>query len=273
MIELDRLSLNQKTTDRWTVTEAVEGCVRAGIGAIGLWRDRVDELGTAETAALVRRAGLHVSSLCRAGFFPTEPGGRATALANARSAVEQAAALEADTLVLVCGGLPTGSRDLPGARAMVTDALDELVPFAARLGVRLGVEPLHPMFCADRSVITTLAQALDVAQRYPAETVGVVVDSYNIWWDPDVTHQIARAAGRIASVQVSDWLVPLPPDMLLGRGHLGDGHIDVASIVDASWAAGYRGFVEVEIFNAEVWSAPGDSTVDTVVERFRRYLC
>jgi len=171
-------------------------------------------------------------------------------------------------LVLVSGGLPPGSRDLPGARALVADALDELVPYAQQAGVRLGIEPLHPMFCADRCVVSTLDQALNLALRYPTEAVGVVVDTYHVWWDPDLYRQIARAGDRIASFQVCDWVVPLPADMLLGRGHVGDGHIDFAPIAAAVDAAGYRGWVEVEIFNERIWATPGDETLRVMRERF-----
>jgi sugar phosphate isomerase/epimerase len=269
MIGLDRLSLNQATTKAWTLPEAVDGCVRAGIGAIGLWRDRVEQYGLAESATLVGRAGLHVSSLCRGGFFTSgDPDERAAALADCRRAIEQCAALDADVLVLVSGGLPAGSRDLPYARELFGDALAALAVPAGRMGVRLGIEPLHPMFCADRSVVSSLGQALDLAEPYPSATVGVVVDTYHVWWDPDLDRQIARAGERIASFQVGDWVLPLPADPLLGRGHLGDGYVDLRRIAALVDAAGYPGYVEVEIFNADVWAAPGDETVRTVVERF-----
>jgi sugar phosphate isomerase/epimerase len=265
----DRLSLNQATTERWTVAEAADGCVRAGIGAIGLWRRQVAEAGIAESVAAVRRAGLHVSSLCRGGFFTaTDPALRAQSMADNRRAIDEAAALEADVLVLVSGGLPPGSRDLPTARRAVAEALDELAPYAQRAGVRLGIEPLHPMFCADRCVVSTLGQALDLARRYPTEVVGVVVDTYHVWWDPDLDARIAEAGDRIASFQVCDWVVPLPADMLLGRGHVGDGYIDFAPIAAAVDAAGYTGWVEVEIFNERIWDTPGDETLRTMRERF-----
>jgi sugar phosphate isomerase/epimerase len=151
---------------------------------------------------------------------------------------------------------------------MVTHALDELVPYALRSGVRLGIEPLHPMFCADRCVVSTLDQALTLAERYPSVAVGVVVDTYHVWWDPNLAASIARAADRIASFQLCDWVVPLPEDMLLGRGHVGDGHIDFGPIAAAVEGAGYRGWIEVEIFNEKVWSTPGDETLRVMRERF-----
>jgi len=138
--------------------------------------------------------------------------------------------------------------------------------------VRLGIEPLHPLFCADRCVVSTLGQALDLAEAYPSEVVGVVVDTYHVWWDPQLDAQLARAGDRIASFQVCDWILPLPADALLGRGHVGDGYIEFRPIAAAVAAAGYRGWTEVEIFNEQVWSAPGDETVRRVVESYRERL-
>jgi sugar phosphate isomerase/epimerase len=151
---------------------------------------------------------------------------------------------------------------------MVADAIGELVPRAQRLGVRLGIEALHPMFCADRCVISSLGEAVDLARRFPADAVGVVVDTYHVWWDARLADQIARAGQRIVSYQVCDWVLPLPQDTLLGRGHVGDGVIDFGPISASVAAAGYAGDVEVEIFNAEVWGAPPDQTAATVKERF-----
>ena len=271
-IGLERLSLNQATVKHLSLAEAVALCVRHDIPAIGLWRDRVAEAGLAEAAAAVRAAGLRVSSLCRGGFFtraaPDDPDGRRAAQADNLAAIAEAAELGTDTLVLVCGGLTPGQRDLGLARRMVADAIGELVPEAQRLGVRLGIEALHPMFCADRCVISSLGEAVDLALRFPADAVGVVVDTYHVWWDARLADQIARAGRRIVSYQVCDWVLPLPQDTLLGRGHLGDGVIDFGSITAGVAAAGYDGYIEVEIFNAEVWDAPPDRTAATVRERF-----
>ncbi|MFJ8828855.1 sugar phosphate isomerase/epimerase family protein [Micromonospora aurantiaca] len=266
---LARLSLNQRTTQRWSVAEAVDGCVRAGIPAIGLWREPVAEIGVPAAARLVADAGLRVSSLCRGGFLTAaDTAGRAAALADNRRAIDEAAELRAACLVLVVGGLPPGSRDLAGARQRVADALAELAPYAAERGVRLALEPLHPMYCADRAVLSTLGQALDLAEAFPAEQVGVVVDTFHVWWDPDVWRQIARAGARIASFQVCDFLTPLPADVLLGRGMMGDGHIDFPPLRRAVEAAGYTGDVEVEIFNAEVWATDPDLVLATMTARY-----
>ncbi len=272
-VGLDRLSLNQATVKHLGLREAVALCVRHDIPAIGLWRDRVAETGLAEAAAAVRAAGLQVSSLCRGGFFTRAgPDGRRAARADNLAAIAEAAELGTGTLVLVCGGLVPGQRDLGLARRMVADAIGELVPEAQRLGVRLGIEALHPMFCADRCVISSLGEAVDLALRFPADAVGVVVDTYHVWWDARLADEIARAGRRIVSFQVCDWVLPLPQDTLLGRGHLGDGVIDFAPISASVAAAGYDGYVEVEIFNTEVWDAPPDRTAATVRERFAAVL-
>jgi sugar phosphate isomerase/epimerase len=284
-VTANRLSLNQWTTRRWSVPEAVDGCVRHGLEAIGLWREPVAEHGLAETAALVRDAGLRVSSLCRGGFLTAaDPADFDAALDDNRRAIDEAAELAAAALVLVVGGLPGVapvdgpapgfSRDLAAAREQVAGALSALVPYAAERGVRLALEPLHPMYCADRAVVSTLKQALDLAAPHPAGQVGVVVDTFHVWWDPDVLEQIARAgaAGRIASYQVCDFLVPLPADVLLGRGMMGDGVIDFAPLTAAVDAAGYTGDIEVEIFNAEIWAADPDEVVTTMKQRYQTLI-
>lgn len=268
-----RLSLNQATTRNWTLEQAVRGCARAGVAGIGLWRDRVAEVGADRAAAMVADAGLAVSSLCRGGFFTAAtPAGRKAAVAETQRAIDEAAALGPTVLVLVVGGLPGGSRDLAGARAMVTDAVAELVPCARAAGVRLALEPMHPMFCADRGVLSTLGQAVDMAAGFAPDEVGVCLDSYHVWWDPDLPAQLPRCAGRLALFQLADWVVPLAADALLSRGHLGDGSIDLAALSRAVHGLGYDGWVEVEIFRQDVWDAPGEATLDRVVSDFGRLI-
>ncbi len=261
-----KLSLNQATIKYASVAEAVEVCVRLGIGAIGLWREPVAEYGLGRSARLVADAGLRVSSLCRGGFFTGVD--QREALADNRKAIDEAAALRAACLVLVPGGVP--DRDLIGARQRVADALAELAPYAAERGVRLAIEPMHPMFCADRGVVSTLGQALDLASPFSPDVVGVVVDALHVWWDPDLAAQVAHAAGRICSYQVCDWITPLPADVLLGRGLPGDGHIDLPALTALVEAAGYRGDVEVEVFNADVWAADPSAVAADLVARHGR---
>jgi len=284
--DLSRLSLNTATTKRWTLAEAVDGTVRAGLSAIGLWRDRVAEVGLAEAAVRVADSGLRVSSLCRGGFLTAADDAAArVALEDNRSAVVEAATLGTSELIMVVGGLPAastpggpalpnGDRDLVAARRRVADRIGDLVPFAVDHGVRLVLEPLHPMFAADRAVVSTLGQALDVASQHPPHAVGVVVDTYHVWWDPCLEQQIARAGaeGRLASYQVCDWILPLAADPLLSRGYMGDGYVDFDTIGRWIAAAGYTGDVEVEIFSREVWDTPGDEVLEIVKERYLRHV-
>ncbi|MFJ9976306.1 sugar phosphate isomerase/epimerase family protein [Streptomyces cyaneofuscatus] len=273
---LARLSLNQETIKQWSLPELAEGCVKAGIGQVGLWRAPVQAYGVERTARLLADAGLTVTSLCRGGFLTAlDPADRAAALDDNRRAIDEAAALFTDTLVLVSGGLPPGSRDLYGARERVADALAELAPYAAGRGVRLAIEPLHPMFASDRCVVSTLAQALDLAERFPAEQVGVVVDTYHVWWDDRAPEQIARAGagGRIHSFQLADWITPLPAGVLLGRGQLGDGTVDFRALRAEVEAAGFDGPIEVEIFNETLWARGGSEVLAEVAERFLQHAC
>jgi sugar phosphate isomerase/epimerase len=206
----------------------------------------------------VRESGLRVSSLCRGGFFTMPEGvARREAIDDNRRALDEAAALDAPTLVLVVGGLPEGSRDLVGARARVAEALAELAPHARSVGVSLSIEALHPMYASDRAVVSTLKQALDLAAPFPPAEVGVVVDTFHLWWDPELPAQVARAGaeGRIASYQVCDWVTPIAADPLLSRGIPGDGDIDFAAVTALVRDAGYRGDIEVEVFRQEVWDA------------------
>jgi sugar phosphate isomerase/epimerase len=266
---LSRLSLNQRTTANWNLRDAIDGVVAAGLPSIGLWREPVAEAGLETAVRWIADSGLRVSSLCRGGFFTaSDPEARTAAHASNVAAIEEAAALGAVALVLVPGGLPEGSRDLVGARARAVEAIAELVPIAHDHGVVLGIEPMNPIYAADRGVVSTLGQALDIAEQLPAEAVGVVVDTFHLWWEPGVEQQIARAAGRIVSYQVCDWITPLPADTLLARGMMGDGHIDFAAFSRAVAATGYAGDVEVEIFNADVWAAPPEQTVATLTRRY-----
>ncbi|MCY0922707.1 sugar phosphate isomerase/epimerase [Streptomyces sp. H27-G5] len=270
-----RFSLNQETIRQWSLPELVAGCTAAGVGAVGLWRDPVRRFGVRESAKLVAGAGLRVSSLCRGGFFTAaDPAGRAAALEDNRRAVEEAAELGAQTLVLVSGGLPAGDRDLSGARGRIVDILGELAPWAAGHGVRLGIEPLHPMFASDRCVVSTLGQALDIAEQFPSERVGVVADAYHLWWDERLPAELRRAgeSGRIVSVQVADWVTPLPEGVLCGRGQLGDGCVDLRAFRELADGVGYRGPIEVEIFQPGLWAREGSEVLREVIERYREHV-
>jgi len=270
MADKSRLSLNQMTTANWSVAQAVDGCVRHGVSSIALWRHKIQETGLDTCVRLVRDAGLHVSSVCRGGMFPapTEQERRRNIEDNFRAA-DEAAALEADSLVMVVGGC--GSIAIEDARRMVADGLAALVPYARERGVRIGLEPLHPMYAADRSVLNTIDQALEIASHYDAGEVGVVLDAFHIWWDPRVADLIRQASGRIFGFHACDWLNPLP-DVLRGRGLMGDGVIDNRKLRLLVEAAGYTGPIEVEIFNQALWDADPDAVLAQVIERFEKFV-
>ncbi|WP_438293740.1 sugar phosphate isomerase/epimerase family protein [Streptomyces sp. HUAS TT7] len=266
-----RFSINQMTVKQLSLPELVDACVRLGVRGVGLWREPVASYGLDAAAKLVRGARLEVTSLCRGGFLTAiDPAGRAAALADNRAAIDEAATLGTDTLVLVSGGLPAGSKDLAGARERVADALSSLAPYAASRGVRLAIEPLHPMFASDRCVVSTLDQALALASPFPASQVGVVVDTYHVWWDDTAPAAVARAgaAGRIHTFQLADWVTPLPAGVLHGRGQLGDGSIDIARWRSLVESAGYSGRIEVELFNEELWAGDGVALLEETVRRF-----
>ncbi|WP_206328761.1 sugar phosphate isomerase/epimerase family protein [Streptomyces sp. Tu 4128] len=259
------------TVKQLTLPELTTACRDLGIGNVGLWREPVQAYGVEAAAKLVRDAGLTVTTLCRGGFLTAvDPEARAAALADNRRAVDEAAALGTDTLVLVSGGLPAGHKDLRAARERIADALTELAPYAEQHGVRLAIEPLHPMYASDRCVVSTLAQALDLAERFPAHQVGVTVDTYHIWWDDRAPEQIARAGagGRIHTFQLADWTTPLPEGVLNGRGQIGDGAIDMREWKGYVEAAGYTGAIEVELFNEALWARDGREVLAETAERF-----
>jgi sugar phosphate isomerase/epimerase len=271
MSDFSRLALNTATTKKWTLEQAVEGCVRAGIPSIGPWRDRVAEIGTERAAKLISNAGLRVSALCRGGFLTAaDPAGIEAAMADNREAVLEAELLGTTELFLVVGGLVGGDKDVVAARQRIADRLAELVPFAGEHGVRLVLEPLHPMYAADRALISTLGQSLDLAAPYPSTAVGVAVDTFHVWWDPQLREQIARAGreNRIASYQVCDFNLPIASDALLSRGMMGDGCIDFPTITRWVAEAGYTGDIEVEIFNQEIWDSNGDDVLETMKARY-----
>lgn len=267
---LEHLSLNQITTEQWNLREAVEGCVRENIPWIGLWRHKIEEIGLKETKKIIDDSGLKVSSLCRGGMFPaaTEKE-REEAIDDNKRAIEEAATLGTDVLVLVCG--PGSDKDIDTARKWVEEGIEKIVPFAEQHGVTLGIEPLHPMYAADRSVIVTLEQANQMAEKYTPQQVGVIVDVFHVWWDPKLYQQIERAKGRILGFHVSDWQVPIT-DTFKARHMMGDGVIEIRRIRKAVEKAGYKGPIEVEIINDDLWNKPGDQVLTTIKQRYTEYV-
>lgn len=216
-----------------------------------------------------------MSSLCSGGFLTaTGEDNQRAALEDNRAAITEAATLGTSSLIMVVGGLPPSDKNLAAARGRVADRIGELVPFAEDHGVELVLEPLHPMYAADRAVLSTLAQALDLAAPHPPKTVRVVTDTFHVWWDPQLEQQILRAGreGRIASYQICDFNLPIAADALLSRGMMGDGVIDFTSIGRWVTAAGYDGPVEVEIFNQQIWDTDADQVLATIKERWDQLI-
>lgn len=267
---MEGLAINLATVrQQWGFAGAVEGCLRHGITAVAPWRDQIEATGLAEAARIVKANEIQVTGLCRGGMFPAaDDAGRRAAIDDNRRAIDEASTLGADCLVLVVGGLPKGSRDLPAARWAVADGIAAVLPHARASKMPLAIEPLHPIYAADRACVNTLKQALDLCEQL-GDGVGVVVDAYHVWWDPDLPAQIARAGARnrILAHHISDWLVPTR-DLLNDRGMPGDGVIDLRGIRKTIEAAGYRGPQEVEIFSDRWWAEDGDTVLATCVERF-----
>jgi sugar phosphate isomerase/epimerase len=261
------LSLNTVTVkERWGLADCIEGCARHGIPGLAPWRDVLQAMGTAAAARQIRDAGLRVTGLCRGGMFPaTDAAGRAAAIEDNRRAIAEAQEIGAPCLVMVCGGLPPGSKDLPAARRMVEDGLAAILPEARAAGVTLAVEPLHPMTCADRSVVSTLGQALDLCEAL-GDGVGVALDVYHVWWDPALASQMRRAKGRIAAFHTCDWLVPTT-DTVFDRGLPGDGVIDIPAIRAMAEEAGWAGGAEVEILSRRWWSRDPDDVLPLLKAR------
>jgi sugar phosphate isomerase/epimerase len=269
---LNRLAINLATVrEQWNLREAVEACVRHGITAIDPWRDQVATLGLAESVRVIKANSMRVSGYCRGGMFPAaDDAGKQAAIDDNKRAIDEAAALGAECLVLVVGGLAHGSRDIGAARAMVADGIAATLPHARACGIPLAIEPLHPMYAGDRACVNTLSQALDLADAL-GEGAGVAIDTYHVWWDPQLEAQIARAgrAKKIFAYHICDWLVPTR-DLLLDRGMMGDGVIDLPRIGDWIAQAGYGGPIEVEIFSKfDWWTRPGNEVLRTCIERYQ----
>ncbi len=266
----DRLSLNTATVrDQWTLSECVDGCLRHGIGGIAPWRDKLHEAGVEAGARMIRDSGLTVTGLCRGGWYTAEGALTDAVLDDNRRAVDEAAAIGAHCLVMVVGGLPDGSRDIVGAREIVIEGLAQTLEYSRGAGMQIAIEPLHPMYAADRACVNTLRQALDICDQL-GPGIGAAVDVYHVWWDPEIHQQIKRAGkDRLLAFHICDWLVPTR-DMLTDRGMMGDGVIDIAGLRAAVEAAGFVGLNEVEIFSAlNWWKRDADEVLATVIERSR----
>ncbi|MBS0448466.1 MAG: sugar phosphate isomerase/epimerase [Proteobacteria bacterium] len=275
------LSINTATVRaQWPLDRIIDECAARGIRAISPWRDQVAQVGIGRVAERLRATGVELSGYCRGGMFPAStPEGRRAALDDNRRAIDDAKTLAAPCLVLVVGGLPGASngkpehKDIAAARRDVHDGIAATLEHARAAGMPLAIEPLHPMYAADRACINTLEQALDLCDALDPRrsgSLGVAVDVYHVWWDPKLEAQIARAGrDRLLAFHVCDWLVPTR-DLLNDRGMMGDGVIDLRKIRGWVEAAGYDGYSEVEIFSSlDWWQRPGGVVLDTCIARHR----
>jgi len=263
------VSLNLATVRKqWGLRDAVAAAARHGFAGIAPWREMVQEFGLAESAKLFRDSGLRVTGYCRAGLFPAEDAaGRQAAIDDNKRAIDEAAAIGAENLVMIGGGMPKGIRCLDTARIMFADGVAAVLPHARAAKVPLALEPMHPMYAADRGCITTINEMVDLCDEL-GDGLGIAIDTYHVWWDPNLGREIARAGDRIIAHHICDWLVPTR-HLLTDRGMMGDGVIDFPAIRRMIEAAGYHGVQEVEIFSEDWWARPGDEVLATVMERFK----
>ncbi|MBM3604251.1 MAG: sugar phosphate isomerase/epimerase [Alphaproteobacteria bacterium] len=269
-LEPHQLSLNTATLrEQWDLAQCIEGCARHGFGGISPWRDKLQEMGVTRAAKAIRDTGLGVSGLCRGGWFTASGAVDRAVLDDNRRAVDEAAEIGAECLVMVVGGLSTGSRDLPAAWALVEEGLAATLDYGREVGMKIAIEPLHPMYAANRACVNTMRHALDICDRL-GPGIGCAVDVYHVWWDPDLAEQITRAGrDRIMAFHLCDWLVPTR-DMLTDRGMMGDGVIDIPRLRGMVEAEGFSGLNEVEIFSAlDWWRRDPDDVMRTIIQRGR----
>lgn len=271
MLTLDQLCVHTMTTKPWSLQQCCEQFSKVGIPHITIWRNVLEDIPLEEAARIVKDHPLSVTALCRGGFFPaTQPDKRADAIEDNKRAIDQAAALGAPMVVLVCGAEPEQS--LTESRRQIQDGIAELIPYAQAHGVKLAIEPLHPMYAGDRSAVNTLGQANDMAEALDSDWVGIAADVYHLWWDPNLEEEIKRcgAHGNLLAYHVCDWKTPTN-DLLLDRGLMGEGCIPLKQIRNWVEATGYSGPHEVEIFSSTYWEQDQEDYLKQVVEAYQKH--
>ena len=258
LTDFSRLCVHTITTKPWTIEEAMDRYAAADVGGITVWRQWLEGRDPDSIGEELRNRNLEIVSLCRGGFFPADSDtGLAAAIEDNRAAIREAAALGAPMIVLVCGAVP--GQPLEESRKQIADGIAAVLPLAEEHGIRLAIEPLHPMYADDRSAINTMASANEVCDRLDHPLVGIAADVYHIWWDPDLADQI-RITGekdRLFAFHVCDWKTPTS-DFLNDRGLMGEGCIDIPGIRALVEAAGFSGFNEVEVFSDRWWAQDQD---------------
>ena len=268
LTDLSQLCIHTITTKPWDIEKAAKKFSVEGVKGITVWRDALEGRNISQTGQLLRDNGLQIVSLCRGGFFPNkEIKKRKTAIDDNRKAIEEAAALGAPLIVLVCGSDP--SQSLENSREQIREGIESIIPYAAAAGVRLAIEPLHPMYADTRSAINTLAQANDMAFSLNSRSVGVAVDVYHLWWDPSLELEVKRCGenGHLFAFHICDWNVPTI-DLLLDRGIMGEGCIPVKKIRSWVEATGFNGFYEVEIFSSKYWQQDQSRYLKKIIKAY-----
>lgn len=266
--DLSRLCIHTITTRPWKIEEAAKNYAAAGVKGITVWRDALEGRNSKQTGEMLREHDLTIVSLCRGGFFPYKDlSKRKEAIDDNRKAIEEAAELGTSILVLVCGADPFQS--LEESRKQIRDGIAAILPDASAAGVKLTIEPLHPMYADTRSAINTLAQANDMAEELNSPWVGVAADVYHLWWDPFLEKEIKRCGenGNLAAFHICDWKVPTT-DLLLDRGLMGEGCIPIKQIRSWVEAAGFTGFNEVEIFSNAYWKEDQAGFLEKIIKAY-----
>ena len=267
--DISKLCIHTITTKPWKIEDAAKHYSAAGIKGITVWRDALDERNIKETGMTLRDHDLTIVSLCRGGFFPAKDLiQRKSAIDDNRRAIDEAAQLGAPMLVLVCGADP--SQSLEDSRKQIQDGIGELIPLASASRIKLAIEPLHPMYADTRSAINTMKQANDMAEEFNSPWVGVAVDVYHVWWDPNLEKEIKRCGenGNLMAFHICDWKSPTT-DMLLDRGLMGEGCIPVRQIRSWVEAAGFTGFHEVEIFSTTHWKENQSEYLQRIIRAYK----
>jgi sugar phosphate isomerase/epimerase len=270
MDNLDRLCIHTITTKPWPLETALLRYAKAGVAGITIWRQAYDDMGAKEASRMLSDSDLEVVSLCRGGFFPGKTRGeQQEAIDDNLRIIDEAAQISAPLIVLVCGAVP--GMPLDEGRGQIADAITQILPHAEACGVKLAIEPLHPMYADDRSAINTLRQANDIVETINHPNLGVTVDVFHLWWDPELEREIMRAGASIFSFHVCDWRTPTR-DLLNDRGLMGEGCIDIPLI--RSWVedAGCAGMIEVEIFSNEYWAMNQDHFLGKIVEAYHKHV-
>ncbi len=266
----ERLSLNTATVrSQWNLQQCVDGCLRYGFGGIAPWRDKIHEIGLDNAARIIRESGLRVSGLCRGGWYTAQGALTNSVIDDNKRAVDEAVAINADCLVMVVGGLAEGSKDIAAARDIVSEGLARTLEYARTVDMPIAIEPLHPMYAADRACVNTVKQALDICDAL-GNGIGVAVDVYHVWWDPGLLPQLKRAGKeRLLAFHLCDWLVPTR-DLLTDRGMMGDGVIDLRGLRAAVEAEGFDSLNEIEIFSElNWWKRDADYVMQIIADRAR----